>query len=57
MKYHDYVIKNGHQRYGNNYFTSLEEFVSFCPFELPGTTEVNNLENNVVVETCLILKV
>jgi SAM-dependent methyltransferase len=49
--------KNGLQRYGNNYFTSLEEFVSFCPFELLGTTEVNDLENNVAVETCSIFKV
>ena len=49
--------KNGLQRYGNNYFTSLEEFVFFCPFELLGTTEVNDLENNVAVETCSIFKV
>ena len=57
MKYQDSVIKNGLQRYGNNYFSSLEEFVSFCPFELLGTTEVNDIENNVAVETCSIFKV
>jgi SAM-dependent methyltransferase len=49
--------KNGVQQYGNEYFTNLEEFISYCPFELLGTTVANDLENNIAIETCSIFKI
>ena len=36
------VFYKGKQRYGNNYFTNLKEFLDFCPFRLLTKVEINN---------------
>lgn len=48
--------KDGVQNYGNNYFTTLEEFIGFCPFDLLGKTEID-MQNSNTVETCAIFKI
>ena len=42
-----YLINNlsfykGQQEYGKNYFTNLQEFVDFCPFQLVNKVEIEN---------------
>ena len=55
---HNLVFYKGDlQKYGNHYFTTLEEFISFCPFELVGTTVINDLANDTCVDTCSIFKI
>jgi hypothetical protein len=38
---HNLVFYRGQQKYGNNYFTSLEEFINFCPFKLIGNVKID----------------
>ena len=43
---HNLVFYKGQQKYGNNYFTNLSEFISFCPFKLITQTEIDNVNND-----------
>ena len=53
---HNLVFYKGQQKYGRDYFTSLIEFVEFCPFQLLGTVEVN-LEHSDTIETSSIYRI
>ena len=48
--------KNETQNYGKDYFTNLDEFISFCPFDLLGKTEVD-MQNSNTVETSAIFRI
>ena len=41
---HNLVFYKGQQKYGNNYFTNLKEFLEFCPFKLLTKVEINNVD-------------
>ena len=41
------------QKYGNNYFTNLNEFINFCPFELIAKVEDEIIENDVINTSCI----
>ena len=43
---HNLVFYKGQQKYGNNYFTNLNEFISFCPFKLITQTHTDNANND-----------
>ena len=53
---HNLVFYKGQQKYGNEYFTSLKEFISFCPFELVGKVEIN-IKDSDSIETSSIFKI
>ncbi len=42
---HNLVFYKGQQRYGNNYFTNLKEFLEFCPFKLLTKVEIDNVDS------------
>jgi SAM-dependent methyltransferase len=46
--------KDGIQQYGNDYFTNLDEFIEFCPFELLEKVQVNLKDG---IETSAIFKI
>ena len=50
------VFYKGTQRYGNEYFTSLSEFIGFVPFKLVGKCEAT-LENDTTIETSTVFKI
>ena len=41
---HNLTFYKGQQKYGNNYFTNLKEFLEFCPFKLLTKVEINNVD-------------
>lgn len=49
--------KDSSQEYGRDYFTSLDEFIDFCPFDLLGKVEVDLADDNVTVETSAIFRI
>jgi len=53
---HNLVFYKGQQKYGNEYFTSLKEFISFCPFKLVGKVEID-IYGNDCFETSSIFKI
>jgi hypothetical protein len=53
---HNLVFYKGHQKYGNDYFTNLNEFIKFCPFELLGKVEID-LNESDTIETSTIFKI
>ena len=53
---HNLVFYKGQQKYGNEYFTSLKEFISFCPFKLVGKVEIDICGNDCF-ETSSIFKI
>ena len=53
---HNLVFYKGQQKYGNDYFTNLNEFIKFCPFELLGKVEIN-LKESDTIETSTIFKI
>ena len=44
----------GQQQYGNNYFTNLNEFIDFCPFNLITKVEINNIEDDCIHTSCIL---
>lgn len=53
---HNLTFYKGQQKYGNNYFTNLDEFVDFCPFELITKVEIDYAESNAI-NTSSIFKI
>ena len=54
---HNLVFHKGEvQQYGKNYFTSLEEFIEFCPFQLLSKTQTD-FETEGYIETSAIFKI
>ena len=53
---HNLVFYKENQQYGKDYFSSPEEFIHFCPFELLGKVEVN-IKNSNVIETSMLFKI
>jgi SAM-dependent methyltransferase len=53
---HNLVFYKAQQKYGNQYFTNLDEFIKFCPFELLGKVEIDIKENDTI-ETSSIFRI
>lgn len=53
---HNLVFYKGQQEYGKQYFTNLDEFIKFCPFELLGKVEIDIKENDTI-ETSSIFRI
>ena len=50
------VFYKGTQRYGTEYFTSLDEFIAYVPFKLVGRCEAT-LESDSTIETSTIFQI
>ena len=48
--------KGGVQQYGKEYFTTLDEFIEFCPFELLGKVQ-SDIQSEGNIETSAIFKI
>ncbi len=44
---HNLFFYKGQQKYGNNYFTTLDEFVDFCPFDLISKVEIDDKKEGI----------
>ena len=53
---HNLVFYKGQQRYGLDYFTSLDQFIEFCPFKLLGKTIID-FEESDSSETSSIFRI
>lgn len=53
---HNLVFYKGQQKYGTDYFTNLDEFIKFCPFELLGRVEID-IKHSDTIETSTIFKI
>ena len=53
---HNLVFYKGQQKYGNEYFESLDEFIEFCPFKLLGKVEIDFYDADTI-ETSSIFKI
>ena len=53
---HNLVFYKSLQEYGKEYFTNLNEFIKFCPFELVGKVEID-IKNSDTIETSSIFKI
>ena len=53
---HNLSFYRGNQKYGNEYFKNLEEFISFCPFDNIGKVEID-LKENKTIETSSIFRI
>lgn len=50
---HNLVFYNGQQRYGLNYFDSLDKFIEFCPFKLLGKVEIDIAGAGTIETSCI----
>ena len=50
---HNLVFYKGQQKYGNDYFANLEDFIEFCPFKLLTKVEINTLSYDVTNTSCI----
>ena len=50
---HNLVFYKEGQEYGKDYFTNLDEFINFCPFELVGKSEIDITEDGTVVTSSI----
>jgi len=50
------VFYKGTQKYGNDYFTNIKEFIDFVPFKLLGQCEATTI-NDSTIETSTIFKI
>lgn len=50
------VFYKGTQSYGNNYFTNLEEFIAYMPFDLLGKCEATTISESTI-ETSTIFRI
>jgi len=48
--------KGGVQQYGKDYFTTLDEFIKFCPFELLGRVH-SDIQSEGHIETSAIFRI
>lgn len=39
---HNLVFYKGKQKYGNNYFTTIQQFIDFCPFDIITSVEIDS---------------
>ena len=54
---HNLVFYKGeNQKYGKDYFTNLDEFIQFCPFDLLAKTEID-IQSSSTIETSAIFKI
>ena len=53
---HNLVFYKSNQKYGSEYFSCLDDFVKFCPFELVGKN-ITDFESSNVIETSTIFKI
>ena len=53
---HNLVFYEGQQRYGLDYFSSLDQFIEFCPFKLLGKTIID-FEESDCIETSSIFRI
>ncbi len=53
---HNLVFYKSDQKYGSEYFSCLDDFVKFCPFELLGKN-ITDFESSNVIETSTIFKI
>lgn len=53
---HNLVFYKGQQKYGTGYFTNLDEFIKFCPFDLLGRVEID-IKHSDTIETSTIFKI
>lgn len=51
------VFYKGQQRYGNNYFTNLTEFIDFVPLQMIGYSESSTVNNDDSIETSTIFRI
>ncbi|BBH54077.1 methyltransferase domain-containing protein [Fluviispira sanaruensis] len=49
--------QGGEQKYGRNYFTTLEEFIKYCPFKLIEKVEVTPSDAQKTIETHAVFKI
>jgi len=54
--HNDTFYKGDVQQYGKDYFTNIDEFIEFCPFELLGKIEID-INSEDTVETSAIFKI
>lgn len=50
---HNLVFYKGQQRYGLNYFDSLDKFIEFCPFKLLGKVEIDITDSDCIETSCI----
>ena len=50
------VFYRGQQRYGTEYFTTLDQFVDFCPFSLKAKVEID-LYHTDRIDTCCLWEI
>jgi len=53
---HNLVFYKGQQKYGLNYFSTLEQFIEFCPFKILGKN-YTEFENSDCSETSTIFRI
>ena len=53
---HNLVFYKGQQKYGNDYFSNLKEFIEFCPFKLIGKVEID-FDDADTIETSTLFKI
>lgn len=53
---HNLVFYRGQQKYGTEYFTNLDQFIKYCPFELLGKVEINLIQSDAI-ETSTIFRI
>tara|TARA_Y100000996_G_C22532555_1_gene647098 strand:- start:784 stop:1395 length:612 start_codon:yes stop_codon:yes gene_type:complete len=53
---HNLVFYKGQQEYGLDYFSNLEQFIRFCPFEILGKN-YTDFENSESIETSTIFRI
>lgn len=52
---HNLVFYKGNtQQYGREYFTNLDEFITFCPFQLLARSEYTSADPTSSIETSTI---
>jgi len=50
---HNLVFYKGQQKYGRDYFTTIKEFIEFCPFNMITSVEINSKDEKTVQSSTL----
>lgn len=50
---HNLVFYKGQQKYGRSYFTTVNEFINFCPFNMITSVEINSLDEDTIKSSIL----
>lgn len=53
---HNLVFYKGQQKYGRNYFSTVKEFIDFCPFKIITSVEINSINENTT-KSSIIFKI